>query len=124
MHCVRLSRGIDPRSPGPDISAPAVVELCEGMVHEGCESSNPDLPVSSHGPQIYICERILVVITEDWFALSHFRPLLCELRNVAKEVVVVARSSGRLDELQALGVRVRSLDLGRGSFNPLALSKV
>lgn len=124
MDCVRSSRGVDPRSPGPDIGAPAVVELCEAMTHEGCESNNPDLPVSSRGPQMYICERILVVITEDWFALSHFRPLLCELRNVAKEVVVVARSSGRLDELQALGVRVRSLDLGRGSFNPLALSKV
>ena len=71
-----------------------------------------------------ICERILVVITEDWFALSHFQPLLCELRNVAKEVVVVTRSSGRLDELQALGVRTRTFDLRRGSFNPLAQSKV
>ena len=70
-----------------------------------------------------VWERILVVITEDWFALSHFQPLLRELRNLAKEVVVVTRSSGRLEE-QALGVRTCNFDLRLGSFNPLSQSKV
>ena len=69
-----------------------------------------------------VWERILVVITEDWFALSHFHPLLRELRNLAKKVVVVTRSSGRLEE-QALGVRTCNFDLRRGSFNPLSQSK-
>ena len=59
--------------------------------------------------------KILVVITEDWFALSHFVPLLTELRAQAGTVVVAARSSGRLAELQALGFETRNFDMQRGS---------
>lgn len=74
--------------------------------------------------QLRVCERILVVITEDWFALSHFRPLLCQLRALASEVVVATRSSGRLKEIEALGVRAVDLDMRRGSFNPLGQAAV
>lgn len=66
-----------------------------------------------------LCERILVIITEDWFALSHFRPLLTQLRALSREVIVATNSSGRLAELDALGVRAIALDMKRGSFNPL-----
>jgi glycosyltransferase involved in cell wall biosynthesis len=71
-----------------------------------------------------VCGRILVVITEDWFALSHFKPLLAELRTLAPDVVVATRSSGRLGELQGLGVRTLALDTQRGSFNPFKQAKV
>ncbi len=71
-----------------------------------------------------VCGRILVVITEDWFALSHFKPLLAELRGLAAEVVVAAGSSGLLDELRALGVRPVAFDMRRGSFNPLLQADV
>jgi glycosyltransferase involved in cell wall biosynthesis len=60
--------------------------------------------------------KILVVITEDWFALSHFVPLLAELRALAGSVVVATRSSGRFSELHALGVETRDLDMLRGSL--------
>ena len=75
-------------------------------------------------PPQRVCGRILVVITEDWFALSHFKPLLAELRGLASEVVVAAGSSGRLDELRALGVRPVAFDMRRGSFNPLLQADV
>lgn len=68
--------------------------------------------------------KILVVISEDWFALSHFRPLLAELALVADDVVVVARSLGRLHEIRQLGVRTRSLDMRRGSLNVISLRSV
>ena len=71
-----------------------------------------------------VCNRILVVITEDWFALSHFKPLLAELRSLAREVVIATRSSGRLAELEVLGVRAIDFDMQRGSFNPLKLAAV
>jgi glycosyltransferase involved in cell wall biosynthesis len=61
--------------------------------------------------------KILVVITEDWFALSHFVPLLAELRALAGSVVVAARPSGRFGELQALGVETRAFDMQRGSLH-------
>jgi glycosyltransferase involved in cell wall biosynthesis len=62
--------------------------------------------------------KILVCVTEDWFALSHFQPLLRRLRGVARDVVVVARDSGRMDALAALGVRTIALDYNRASLNP------
>jgi glycosyltransferase involved in cell wall biosynthesis len=61
--------------------------------------------------------KVLVVITEDWFALSHFVPLLSELRTLAGTVVVATRPSGRFDELHALGVETRSFDMQRGSLS-------
>lgn len=61
--------------------------------------------------------RILVVIPEDWFALSHFRPLLSELALASEDLLVVSRSSGLTSELNNLGARVRSLDMNRGSLN-------
>jgi glycosyltransferase involved in cell wall biosynthesis len=60
--------------------------------------------------------KVLVVITEDWFALSHFIPLLAELKALAGAVVVATRSSGRFGELQALGVETRAFDMQRGSL--------
>jgi hypothetical protein len=53
-----------------------------------------------------LCRKVVLLITEDWFALSHFRPLIALLQEISREVVVVTRSSGRLDEIEALGVRV------------------
>jgi glycosyltransferase involved in cell wall biosynthesis len=60
--------------------------------------------------------KVLVVITEDWFALSHFIPLLAELRASAGRVVVATRPSGRFAELEALGVETRAFDMLRGSL--------
>jgi glycosyltransferase involved in cell wall biosynthesis len=62
--------------------------------------------------------KILVAITEDWFLLSHFRPLIAELRRLAREVVVVTHASDRIAEVQSLGVRTIELDYNRSSMNP------
>ena len=62
--------------------------------------------------------KVLVCVTEDWFALSHFQPLIRRLRCLARDVVVVARDSGRMGELQALGARTIALDYERASLNP------
>jgi glycosyltransferase involved in cell wall biosynthesis len=61
------------------------------------------------------CGKIVLLITEDWFALSHFRPLISLLSELAREVVVVTRSSGRLPEIEALGARTLAFDYYRGS---------
>jgi glycosyltransferase involved in cell wall biosynthesis len=63
--------------------------------------------------------RILLLVTEDWFALSHFQPLIAVLREIARDVVVVTRSSGRLGELEALGTRTIEFDYRRPSSNPV-----
>jgi glycosyltransferase involved in cell wall biosynthesis len=71
-----------------------------------------------------VCGKILVLITEDWFALSHFKPLLSELRTLAEDVAVVTASSGRHEELRALGVRTIEFSMQRGAFNPLTQARV
>jgi glycosyltransferase involved in cell wall biosynthesis len=63
--------------------------------------------------------KILIAVTEDWFALSHFRPLIARLRGLATEVAVVTRDSGRLGEIAALGVRPIGFDFRRSSMHPL-----
>jgi glycosyltransferase involved in cell wall biosynthesis len=77
--------------------------------HVGCASNSP------------VRRKVLVVIAEDWFALSHFVPLLSELVAQANDVLVTARSSGRLQDIEALGARARHVDFGRGSLNPARL---
>lgn len=63
--------------------------------------------------------KIIVAVTEDWFLLSHFRPLIAELRRLAREVVVVTRGSDRMAEVQSLGVRTILLDYNRSSMHPV-----
>lgn len=67
--------------------------------------------------------KILLVISEDWFALSHFQPLIRTLLEIAKDVVVATRSSGRFAEIDALGARVRDFDIRRSSLNPMEQSR-
>jgi glycosyltransferase involved in cell wall biosynthesis len=62
--------------------------------------------------------RVLLLVTEDWFVLSHFKPLVAVLREFAREVAVVTRSSGRTAEIEALGARVIEFDYRRSSTNP------
>src|SRR6478672_10329574 len=65
-----------------------------------------------------LCRKVVLCVTEDWFVLSHFRPLIAVLREVAHAVVVITRSSGRLAEIEALGARVIDFDFHRSSSNP------
>jgi glycosyltransferase involved in cell wall biosynthesis len=76
------------------------------------------------GGSARLWNKVLVVITEDWFALSHFRPLLAELKTLAGSVVVAARPSGRFGEIRALGVEARAFDMQRGSLKLSELKAV
>ncbi len=72
----------------------------------------------AHAP-IAAIGKVLVACTEDWFTLSHFQPLLRRLRQIAREVVVVTRSSGRMGEIEALGARTIELAYNRASMHPV-----
>ena len=69
-------------------------------------------------------KKILVCVTEDWFALSHFKPLLRTLVGLADDVVVAARSSGRMREIEALGARTIDFDFRRSSLRVVAQADV
>lgn len=75
-------------------------------------------PSAGVQPFSELCRKVMLCVTEDWFVLSHFQPLIAVLREVADAVVVVTRSSGRLRQVEALGVRVIDFDFRRASSNP------
>ncbi len=60
----------------------------------------------------------MLCVTEDWFALSHFKPLIRVLVALADDVCVVARSSGRHGEIEALGAHFEDFDYKRSSLDP------
>lgn len=62
--------------------------------------------------------KILVCATEDWFVLSHFRPLLRAFHRLADDVVVATRDNGRLAEIATLGATVRPFDFARKATAP------
>ncbi len=63
--------------------------------------------------------KIALCVTEDWFTLSHFKPVVRLLSQLADEVVVITRDTGRADEIAAMGVRVINFEYNRGTMNPL-----
>lgn len=67
--------------------------------------------------------KVLVCVTEDWFALSHFKPLIRRLKLIFDEVVVVTRSSGRMAEIETLGARTIDFEYNRSSMNPAREAK-
>ena len=57
-----------------------------------------------------LCRKVLLLVAEDRLALSNYRPLIGFLKEIALGVVVATRSSGRLAEIEELGVRVIDFD--------------
>jgi len=89
------------------------------MSRKTWQSAEEDVRLAPE-PFSELCRKVLVCIAEDGFALSHFRPLIGVLREVAHAVVVVTSSSGRLGEIEALGVRVIDFDFrSSSSMHPL-----
>jgi len=62
-----------------------------------------------------LCRKIALLVSDDWLVLSHFRPLIGVLKAIAHSLVVVTGSSGRLNEIEALGARVISFDFQRSN---------
>lgn len=60
--------------------------------------------------------KIMILATEDWFVLSHFRPLLAVLHELSCETVVVTNSTGRFAEIERLGARAVAFDFARSSL--------
>ena len=63
--------------------------------------------------------KLALCVTEDWFVLSHFKPLIRALKVVADEVVVITRDSGRAHEIADMGVRIVPFDFERQSTHPV-----
>lgn len=58
-----------------------------------------------------LCRKVVVLADTDSLILSHFQPLLHVLREVAREVVVVARGTGCVAYVESLGARLVDFDV-------------
>lgn len=63
--------------------------------------------------------KVMVLITEDWFALSHFKPLIRSLVMANHEVVVATNVANGFNAIEALGARAVAFDFARASRNPM-----
>jgi glycosyltransferase involved in cell wall biosynthesis len=61
----------------------------------------------------------MLCVTEDWFVLSHFQPIIRALVATFHDVVVVTTVLQRRAEIEALGARVIPFDFQRASFDPV-----
>ncbi|BDA85290.1 glycosyl transferase family 1 [Aureimonas sp. SA4125] len=66
--------------------------------------------------------KLVFVVTEDWFFVSHFLPMVRAAREIGLAVVVVTRVRAHADLIEAAGARVVPLEAERRSVNPLAIS--
>jgi len=63
--------------------------------------------------------KALICVTEDWFAYSHFVPLMQALLSIMDEVVLVTNVDRKRKQLERVGVRVVPFDFARKEMNPL-----
>lgn len=66
--------------------------------------------------------RLVFVVTEDWFFVSHFLPMARAAVAMGLDVAVVTRVGAHADAIRASGARVIPLQAERASFNLLALA--
>jgi glycosyltransferase involved in cell wall biosynthesis len=77
---------------------------------------HPDMPMPSHPSR----GKLVFVVTEDWFFVSHFLPMVRAARDAGLSVVVVTRVRDHAGAIEAAGARVVPLEAERRSLNPLA----
>jgi glycosyltransferase involved in cell wall biosynthesis len=67
--------------------------------------------------------KILYLITEDWFFVSHFLPMARAARDCGYRVAIATRVRDAGDRLKAEGVSVSPVGTARGSFSLLAVAR-
>jgi len=65
--------------------------------------------------------RIAFIVTEDWFFVSHFLPMLRAAKGIGLDVVVIARVGKHAHLIEELGARVVPLDIERGHLGVLSI---
>lgn len=63
-------------------------------------------------------QKAALLVETDSFVISHFQPLVGMLRGLAREVVVFTRNTGRLGNIEGLGVRVVEFDVASVPRSP------
>ncbi|MCA4790337.1 glycosyltransferase family 4 protein [Acinetobacter towneri] len=68
--------------------------------------------------------KIIYIVNIDWFFISHRLPIALEALKQGHEVHIFAKDTGRMSYLESLGLQVHSINLERGSINPVQTLKL
>ena len=63
--------------------------------------------------------KLLFLVTEDWYFVSHRLPLAVAARAAGFEVAVATRVREKAGAIEAAGIRVIPFEMNRRSMNPL-----
>lgn len=67
----------------------------------------------------YMRKRLVFIVNVDWFFISHRMPLAIAARDCGWDVHVFTTDTGRAVEIEAEGVQVHRIPMGRAAQNPL-----
>ncbi len=90
----------------------------QALSHEQYHQGRSAGPRAARQPFSELARKVVLLVGEDGFALSHCRGLISVLAELVRQVVVVTRSSGRSSELEALGAGVIDFDCRSSWSNP------
>jgi glycosyltransferase involved in cell wall biosynthesis len=76
-----------------------------------------ELPIPSVSPRS--APRLLYLVSEDWYFLSHRLPMAQAAQRAGYEVHVATQVGAQAAAIEALGFQLHRLDWYRGSMNPL-----
>jgi glycosyltransferase involved in cell wall biosynthesis len=65
-------------------------------------------------------KTLVMLVTEDWFFVSHFIKRAIAAKNAGWRVVLLTRTSGFEDQIKAAGIEVIAVPFDRKRLNPLA----
>jgi glycosyltransferase involved in cell wall biosynthesis len=65
--------------------------------------------------------RIAFIVTEDWFFVSHFLPMLRAAKELGLDVIVITRVGNHRHVIEKLGARVVALNIERGQLSVLSV---
>ena len=68
--------------------------------------------------------KLVFIVNVDWFFISHRLPIALEALKQGCEVHIFAQDTGKMQYLQSLGLQVHSINLERGSINPVQTLKL
>jgi hypothetical protein len=81
----------------------------------GCQRAAEQARIAS----LPIMPKILYLVTEDWFFVSHFLPMAQAARDCGLQVAVATRVRADGERLEAEGLSVIAIESRRRSFSPL-----
>src|ERR1700719_2267638 len=84
----------------------AAIRGCQGAAKQARITPPPIMP------------KILYLVTEDWFFVSHFLPMAQAARDCGLQVAVATRVRADGERLKAEGCSVVAIESQRGRFSP------